>query len=88
MRKHTKRRVVFAGKSLVWASLLFIVVMGLLNWNDMKSGVSGQYVIITSATDTVMQRISPPSIEPIRAVIDKSHTFLKAVRSSTAIFSN
>ncbi len=81
MQKGTKRRIIFAGRSLVWGTLLFTAIMLLLNWNDVKTSVNGKYVIITNAQDTVMHRIGSAGLEPVQSLFSKARTAIKSINS-------
>lgn len=82
MRKTAGKRFVFAVRSLVWGTILFSMVMLLLNWNDVRSTVSGKYVIITNAQDTVMHRIGSAGLEPIQSFFTKTRTVLRSISIS------
>jgi hypothetical protein len=79
MRKTTKRRVVFAGKSLVWASMLFTTVMVLLNWNDVRTSISGKYETISNERDNIIQKVRPSSLDPLESLLDKGHNLIKVI---------
>ncbi|PQJ10628.1 hypothetical protein CJD36_011690 [Flavipsychrobacter stenotrophus] len=81
MQKVTKKRIIFAGRSLVWGTLLFSTTMLLLNWNDVKTVVNGRYVIITNAQDTVMHRIGSAGLEPVQSLFSKARTAIRSIRS-------
>ncbi len=82
MHKATKKRMIFAGKSLVWGTLLFSIVMILLNWNDIRGSVTGKYVIITNTQDTIIHRIGTAGLDPIQTFVDKARTTLKSISGS------
>lgn len=76
MNKRSRKTLLFAGKSMLWAFLLFGVVMSLLNWAELRSTIKGQYVVVASPSDTTLYKIGPAGIEAIQKLLGKTGILL------------
>ena len=62
MRADIKNQVTFLGRSMIWSSLLFVMLMLIINLDDVKRKLTGNYVTITRNNDTVMQKVTPVTV--------------------------
>lgn len=70
MHRNAKRRLYFISGSLLWAVLLFSVLMIVLNWNEMRN-IKGSYVIISSQTDTIIHKVGPSALDAVQSLFSK-----------------
>ena len=79
MHRSAKRRLYFISGSLLWAVLLFSVLMIVLNWNDMRN-IGGRYVVISSQTDTIIHKVGPSAIDAVQSLFSKKAVILNLVK--------
>ena len=59
MKKNFRDLLLFFCRSMAWASALFLLIMLVINVDDIKRQVDGNYVIVTSNHDTSLQKAIP-----------------------------
>ena len=79
MHRNIKRRLYFVSSSLMWAVLLFSIMMIVLNWNDMHN-ISGRYVIISSQTDTIIHKVGPSALDAVQSLFSKKAGILNLIK--------
>ena len=59
MNRNLNKKIAFAGKSALWAAILYVVMMCAINWDDISGIVNGRNPV------SVVNPVTDPSLAPV-----------------------